>query len=88
LGVEASHERHVCKWVGQRAALVRFVVVVSVVLGIWSPLLRSGRVNNSALDWTFRTDYAGYTLHALAVDGELPFGVTSPERRVERRTRK
>ena len=44
---------------------------------VWWPFLHSARVNNHASDWNYRTDYTGYTLHAILDERDFPFWVTS-----------
>ena len=60
------------------AVWLELTLIYAVLVVAWWPFLRSVRVNNHALDWTYRTDYIGYQLHAIFDDREFPFWVTSP----------
>jgi len=59
------------------AIFLELALVYGVVVVVWSPFLRSARVNNHASDWNYRADYTGYTLHAIFDEREFPFWVTS-----------
>jgi hypothetical protein len=56
---------------------LELALVFGVVVVVWWPFLHSARVNNHASDWNYRTDYTGYTLHAIFDEREFPFWVTS-----------
>lgn len=73
-----SEVRGIFKRFGRMAELARYSIVLAAVLAVWGPFFQSERVNNAALDWTFRSDYTAYTLHAITTDHEFPFWVTSP----------
>lgn len=63
---------------GRVLSALTWAGVTAVVALVWLPFLRSPRVNDESGDWTFRTDYTAYALHAIFSDHQLPFWVTHP----------
>jgi hypothetical protein len=57
---------------------LKLFIVIGVVVAVWGPFLASRQVDNELSDWSYRSDYEGYGLHAIFTDRQFPFWVTSP----------